>query len=104
MYAINLSGGVDNNYVITLVNGTLTIDEPSPPLIISINVNSGLAVVTWTSVAGLQYKLQYKDEITGLDWADASAIVLAFGPTTSEYDVVGFTPHRFYRVVLVTPF
>jgi hypothetical protein len=104
MYAIDLSGGVDNNYVITLVNGTLTIDEPSPPLIISINVNSGLAVVTWTSVAGLQYKLQFKDEITDSDWEDASAIVLALGPTTSEYDVVGFAPHRFYRVVLVTPF
>jgi hypothetical protein len=103
-YAIVLAGGADNNYTLTLVNGILTITDPLPPVITAINVDSGVAVISWTSIAGLEYKLQYKDALGDADWVTDPGTVLATGSTASAQDAVGNLPTRFYRVVMLKTF
>jgi hypothetical protein len=103
-YPITLTGGADNNYAIVLVNGTLSITTPPPPVIISIGVNAGVATVTWNSIAGLQYKLQFKDNVTDTEWVDTTGTVTATGPTASAENIVGDLAQRFYRVVLLPTF
>jgi hypothetical protein len=100
-YVIDLTGGVDDNYAFNLVNGTLTITNVSPPEITAISVVDGIAMVMWNAVAGREYRLQHKDNVTDSDWVEAAVTVLATGPTASAEDFVGNVPQRFYRVRLM---
>jgi hypothetical protein len=101
IYPITLTGGADNNYALNLVNGTLTINSTSLPLITSISVANGVAVITWNAVAGQTYRVQYKNNLTDSKWTDLPPDVTATGPTASKTDNVGSQPQRFYRVLLV---
>jgi hypothetical protein len=69
--------------------------------IISITMTNGVATVTWTSVAGNYYRLQYKDSLTATNWTDVTPDVQATGQTTSTTNVLGGATQRFYRVMLV---
>jgi hypothetical protein len=100
-YVIDLTGGVDDNYAFNLVNGTLTITNVSPPEITAISVVDGIAMVMWNAVAGREYRLQHKDNVTDSDWVEGTTTVLATGPTASAEDFVGHAPQRFYRVRLM---
>ena len=100
-YPITLTGGADNNYAMSLVNGTLTIRSTSPLLITSVRVANGVAVVTWNAVAGQTYRVQYKNSLSDSTWTDLPPDVTATGPTASKTDNVGAQPQRFYRVLLV---
>jgi hypothetical protein len=95
-YAITLTGGVDNNYAFSLVNGTLTITPP-PLLIKSVTVTNGVAVITWSAIVGQRYRVQYKNELTQTDWFDLSPDVLANEPIAVVTDL-GYLLRRFYRV------
>jgi len=56
--------------------------------------------VTWDSVAGGRYQLQYKDSLTDADWSDIGTPVTAGGDKTSADDTTtAGHPQRFYRVV-----
>jgi hypothetical protein len=69
--------------------------------IISITTTNGVATVTWTSVAGNYYRLQYKDSLTAATWTDVIPDVQATSQTASTTNVLGNTTQRFYRVMLV---
>jgi hypothetical protein len=69
--------------------------------IISITTTNGVATVTWTSVAGNYYRLQYKDSLTAASWSDVIPDVQATNQTASTTNVLGDATQRFYRVMLV---
>jgi hypothetical protein len=71
------------------------------PTIHSIGLTSGVVSVTWISVSGTTYRLQYENSVTSTNWNDVVPDVPATGPTTTATNVVGSAPQRFYRVKVV---
>jgi hypothetical protein len=56
--------------------------------------------VSWSSVSGATYRLDYKDSLTALAWTPLSTNI-ATGATTSYIDTTSPAPtNRFYRVVI----
>jgi hypothetical protein len=74
---------------------------PPPFVITSLRMTNGIAIVTWNSVAGQTYRLQYKNSLADTTWQDALPDVLATGPTTTLTNALGGATRRFYRVMLV---
>ena len=70
-------------------------------VITSVEVNAGVAVVTWNSVIGLSYRVQYKDILTAPLWTDVNPVVTATSISTSVTNSIGSAPQRFYRVQIV---
>jgi hypothetical protein len=68
--------------------------------VLSVRMTSGIAVITWSSLAGQLYRLQYKDGPGGINWQDVLPDILAFGPTTTATNTLGGAAQRFYRVIL----
>jgi hypothetical protein len=97
--ATNALGGAMQRYY----RVELAPTAPPPLAITSIRVTNGLAVITWNSVAGQIYRLQYKDSLSATNWQDALPDVTATGPTTTATNALGGATHRFYRVILVQP-
>jgi hypothetical protein len=67
--------------------------------ITTFSVTNGVATVTWSSVPGRTYRLQYKNSIDETGWHDAGDVV-ATSTTTSATNNVSGLPQRFYRVIL----
>jgi predicted nucleic acid-binding protein len=69
--------------------------------ILSITITNGVATVTWTSVAGNYYRLQYKDSLKTTNWNSVTPDVQATNQTASATNVLGGAIQRFYRAMLV---
>ena len=83
-------------------NFTVTVNVATNDFrILSITITNGVATVTWTSVAGNYYRLQYKDDLTSATWTNVTPDVQATGQTTSTTNGLGVATQRFYRVMLV---
>jgi hypothetical protein len=99
-------GGSDNiffdiskaNFSIT-PNGKSLIQPPSPA-IQSLRFSNGVAALTWTTVPGGNYRLQYADSLDNPAWHEIAEIS-ATTSTISTTDLVGNSQQRFYRVLLV---
>jgi hypothetical protein len=76
---------------------------PSAPRILSITANNEAAVITWSSQAGQNYWLQYKDSLSGTNWQNALTNITAEGATTTATNLLDSAPSRFYRVLLMAP-
>jgi YD repeat-containing protein len=64
--------------------------------------SGGQVTVTWQSVTGKTYALEYKDQLDDANWMRVTGEVTAQGATASKVDSSSTGPTRFYRVV-VTP-
>jgi hypothetical protein len=71
------------------------------PEIQSIRVSNGVATVTWTTVRGRDYRLQYKNDLQDPAWTELAPGVVAVGPMATGTNTVGAAARRFYRVRLV---
>jgi hypothetical protein len=78
-------------------NGTVT-DPVVSPLITSVTLTNGIATVTWTTVPGHAYLLQYQDNV-GNVWTSIQPSVMATGLQASMTNAVGGATHRLYQVV-----
>jgi len=97
---------VDNgNPALSATNSfTVVVMQPALPFVItSITAKNGAAIITWNSVAGQIYKLQFKNLITETNWHDVSPLVLATSTSTTVTNVFGNLPQRFYRVAIAQP-
>jgi hypothetical protein len=81
------------------VRWVYSVAQPIPPLVVSLNVANGLATLSWNSISGRTYRVEYKTNLTGTVWTPLTPNVTATGATASKSDpvVVG---QRFYRVFL----
>jgi hypothetical protein len=88
------------SFTITVLTGS------SGPLILGISRSGSTATVSWSSVAGKTYRLQYKHLIDDPVWMAVSPgnDIVATGPVTSQIDAsLGGATQRYYRVALLNP-
>ncbi len=69
------------------------------PSIQSLRVSNGAAVLTWSSVAGTTYRVQYKTNVTDAVWQTISPDILASGSTLSVTNQP-LAQRRFFRVTM----
>jgi hypothetical protein len=91
-------GGDDELYVITKTDGMIRklTAALSPPLL-QVAVTNGTADLSWLSVPGRTYRVQYMSVLTNTSWTDVNGDVVATGISSSKTDDLGDA--GFYRVV-----
>lgn len=80
---------------------TLVLTVMAGLVIESIAVSNDLVTITWSAIAGQNYRLQHKGSIEAPDWEELSGEVIAGGPSASKSDAIGTSAKKFYRVVLL---
>jgi len=101
-YPITIAQGTlsADNYSFVFNGGTLTVTSAPVPVILSFYQTNQMLILTWSSVAGALYGLQYSSNMTDAGWNDLSPAVTATGPTTSQTNSLGTDSQQFYRVEL----
>ncbi|MGC3960428.1 MAG: PQQ-dependent sugar dehydrogenase [Verrucomicrobiota bacterium] len=97
---LRLCQGSDNEiYVISKSDGSIRkmVGSLGPPAITNITNDGGNVTLTWQSVPGWSYRLQYKTSFDAPDWTDVSGDVMAAGITASKVTSI-IEAARFYRV------
>ena len=77
---------------------TVSIGVSNPIQISSVAVSNDVVTVTWSAIAGKQYRLQYKDDWAEGDWTDLLPDVIASGISAVGTNAVDGATQRFYRV------
>ena len=72
---------------------------PQSPLIHSVRLVGGSAVIAWTSEAGFTYRLQFADSLADGAWNDLSPDLAGTGGLIFYTNAIPSTTRRFYRVV-----
>lgn len=73
----------------------------SRPLISMIAVTNGIVTVSWSSLAGQTYRLQYATNLLESSWQPVEPDVLGLGEITSQTNAVGAGSQQFYRVLVL---
>jgi len=79
---------------------TVIVQEVPPVLSISALMGTNLTL-SWTSIPGRQYWVQYTADLSGATWTDLDSGIMATGSVSSKTDIIT-TTNRFYRL-LVAP-
>jgi hypothetical protein len=62
----------------------------------------GQILLSWSSAAGQQFRIQFKDDLNNPEWMELGETIVASGPQTSvALDVPSPSAHRFFRLRLV---
>ena len=69
--------------------------------ITSLVLSNQVATLSWTSILGKNYRLQFKAELTETNWQDLSPVITATGAVTSGTNAMGTMPSGFYRVLCI---
>ena len=78
--------------------------ELPPPAVQSLTRDATGAAITFTSVAGAQYRVEFRDDLTGGIWLTLQSGIAGTGNVVTIVDSAGAgIPRRFYRVVLPLP-
>jgi N-acetyl-anhydromuramyl-L-alanine amidase AmpD len=71
-----------------------------PPLTVALGVSNPDLTISWNSVSGKTYRVEFKDDLNATSWSNLPTDVPAAGPSASTTDAL--TPvQRFYRVRLL---
>lgn len=62
---------------------------------------NGSVTVTWSSIPGQKYRVQYSTNLTGGNWIDLAPDITATGSTASQTDSAVSGDQRFYRVLVL---
>ncbi|HYG36491.1 MAG TPA: DUF4082 domain-containing protein, partial [Clostridia bacterium] len=74
---------------------------PPVPTIQSCLVTNGIAALSWSTLSGHYYRLEYKENLTAAFWSNALPDLRAVGPTLAITNLVPGSKQRFYRVQIV---
>jgi hypothetical protein len=77
---------------------SFTVTVVSAPTV-GISVSGNVVTISWTSIAGQAYRVQYKDKLNDASWTDLAPDVTASGSTASTTDTT--ISQRFYRVAVL---
>ena len=98
-YAITASGAVDANYIITHVDGTLTVTPAGPLSLTILSADAfGSATMRVTSDPGQRIKIQASIDLAA--WDDIVTLQNPTGTIDHTDTAIAERPHRFYRAVL----
>lgn len=96
-YSVHVSNLVSR---VTSANATLAVNAATPaPQITNIQRSGNTVTLTWSSVAGRTYRVDFKTDFNAPTWTTLGSPVVATGTSTSASDP-NATGQRFYRVVL----
>jgi hypothetical protein len=90
----------DNGVPVLTDAKSFSVVVVSRPVITSIEVVTNSVQLTWTSIPGKQYRLQYKTNLTDAAWLDFPTGATATGLDTTGLDTAPAAEHRFYQVRL----
>jgi hypothetical protein len=90
----------DNGVPVLADAKSFSVVVVSRPVITSIEVVTNSIQLTWTSIPGKPYRLQYKTNLTDGAWTDLPAGVTASGPNATGGDTGPAAEQRFYQVRL----
>jgi hypothetical protein len=82
---------------------TITLTAPVTPVILAVRQTNDAVTITWTSLAGRTYRLQYRNSLFDPVWHDVAPDLTASAATTSATSLLGGMEQRLYRVILVQP-
>ena len=94
IYGTTSTGGVGTVGTVFRLTGLRAV---APVLLSIVSTPPGI-VVTWSTVPGQFYQLQFASSLSPANWANVGNSVYAFGETASETNLFPFNPPRFYRV------
>jgi hypothetical protein len=70
------------------------------PVIEAVTQTKGVISLTWSTVPGLAYQVQYTDNVTTGAWTNLGSALTATRDTLSASDSAASSPGRFYRIVI----
>lgn len=97
-YLIAPGGITSGNYTITFHTGTLTITAPAPSILSITGARTGNALITWSAVSNVTYRVQFKSDLNATNWTNLAGDITATGGTASKSDSTSGNPSRFYRI------
>ena len=71
------------------------------PLFTGLNVSGGSLNLSWSAMAGRSYQLQFKTNVTQVNWQNLSGTISATNYTASVSGPIGPDQQRYYRVILL---
>ncbi len=72
----------------------------STPVFQSLSINNNTVQLTWSSMSGLGYQLQYKTNLTQTSWLNLGNPVRSSSSSASATDASATDAQRFYRLIL----
>jgi VCBS repeat-containing protein len=103
-FVYQASDGVNNLGTATVTMAVLPVLTVVPaPVILSIGLTNDMVSITWSSVTGSTYQVQYTDNLNNNNWNNAAPDLTATGPTVTQTNLLGNVPQQFYRVLLLVP-
>ena len=72
----------------------------SPPVFLSAVSSNCTLALTWSTMPGQRYRLQYKSSLAATNWTYLGSSVFPTSNTVTAADNVCTNTQRFYRVVL----
>ncbi len=100
-YPITASGATAANYTFSYVEGTLTV--VARPDLTGISASGDQYTLTWPTIAGQNYQMEYKDSLDDPVWTPLGTSVTGTGNLMNIHDDNNNAPHRFYRVMITQP-
>jgi hypothetical protein len=77
----------------------ISVQPVLAPTLLNPTLNGGVLSLTWSTVAGLAYQVQYKEQLGPPAWTNLRPAVTAVGGTLTATDAAT-APQRFYRIIL----
>ncbi|MEO5984944.1 MAG: Ig-like domain-containing protein, partial [Ferruginibacter sp.] len=80
---------------------TFSVIVVLPPTIRSVTESNGEITLTWDSISGRIYHVQYKNDLNQSGWDNLAGDVTANDIIASKTDSSGFVGQRFYRILVL---
>ncbi len=98
---VNFTGGSVETVRATVDNGGYNVNfyllAPIAPVMLDTLINGQSIKLTFPTLTGLKYQVQYKDNITDANWTNLSGVISGNNTVQSVNDSAGAS-NRFYRV------
>lgn len=78
---------------------SFTVVYPAPK-IAGFGVTNGSAILTWQTVVGANYQVQYKNDLQETNWTNLGTSISAAGTSLSVTNALGSAGARYYRVAV----
>lgn len=93
-------------FVADTSNNTIRLGVPldsmlTPPAFRTVSLTNRVIFMSWTTVAGPSYQVQYTTDLASTNWLNLGDAVAGTTNTMSTSDTTGYDANRFYRVVLL---
>ena len=77
----------------------VTTNVPPQPAFLGVTTTAGEIHFTWSAIAGQNYQLQYKTNLSQVAWSNLGGVITATDSTAAASGSIGPDRQRFYRVM-----